>query len=160
MISRKLQKTTVILLLLAVGVNAVVAAAEPATPASARALAISPADPSLSWAGCPPVFAPGCELAVLRGDPAQANADVLLRVPPGYRIAPHSHTSAERMILLSGRLEVKYAGNAASTLNVGDYAYGPPGLAHQALCVSEVPCTLFIAFELAVDALPHEGRLD
>lgn len=160
MISSKLQNATMMFLLLAAGVNAAVAAAEPATPASARALAISPTDPSLSWANCPPVFAPGCELAVLRGDPAQTNADVLLRVPPGYRIAPHSHTSAERMILLSGQLEVKYAGNAASTLNVGDYAYGPPGLAHQALCISEVPCTLFIAFELPVDALPRDGAVE
>jgi quercetin dioxygenase-like cupin family protein len=149
--------------LLAAAVHAAaIAAAPPAPPAPvmSRAMAISATDPSIKWSACPPVFAPGCELAVLRGDPAQPNADVLLRVPGGYTIAPHTHTSAERMILLSGRLEVRYAGNAPVTLQVGDYAYGPPRLPHEARCLGSTPCTLFIAFELPVDALPHAGAVD
>lgn len=150
--------STMLALLLAAGSSA---AAETAPAASPLPLAINADDPALQWGPCPQlVFAPGCELAVLRGDPAQPNADVLLRVPAGYRIAPHTHTSAERMVLLAGRLEVKYAGSPAVTLDAGDYAYGPPGLAHQAMCVSKTHCTLFIGFELPVDAIPHAGTVD
>jgi quercetin dioxygenase-like cupin family protein len=159
--SNKLRYSMLLCALLGAGFHAAAGATELPTTSAVRALAISPDDPNLAWSACPPlVFAPGCQLAVLHGDPAQPNADVLLRVPGGYRIAPHTHTSAERMILLSGQLEVQYAGSAAVTLDVGDYAYGPPGLAHEAKCLGKTPCTLFIAFELPVDALPHEGALD
>ncbi len=152
--------STMTALLLAGGLHAAIAAAQSVPAATPRPVAISPDDPALQWGACPPVFAPGCELTVLRGDPALPNADAILRVPGGYRIAPHSHTSAERMVLLAGRLQVKYAGSAAVTLDVGDYAYGPAGLAHEALCVSETPCSLFIAFELPIDALAHDGAVE
>ncbi|MEX0646077.1 MAG: DUF4437 domain-containing protein [Parvularculaceae bacterium] len=133
------------------------AANEPKTEA---ALAHSAEDPSLQWGPCPPIFPAGCEIAVLHGDPAQANADVFLRVPASYEIPPHSHSSAERMILVTGELRVKYKGQPASMLASGNYAYGPAKLPHEASCVSSEACTLFIAFEGAVDAAPFEGALD
>jgi len=123
-------------------------------------LAIGGGDSSLKWGPCPPIFAKGCEIAVLRGDPAQPNADILLRVPAGYDLPPHSHTSAERMVLLTGELKVKYQGAPGATLGPGMYAYGPAGLPHNASCVGGAACTLFIAFEGPVDALPHSGPLD
>ncbi len=57
-------------------------------------LAIDPAGKAVKWGPCPPIFASGCEIAVLHGDPAQPNADVLLRVRPGTRLGWHRHTSA------------------------------------------------------------------
>jgi hypothetical protein len=81
--------------------------------------------------GMPGDFPGGCEITVLQGDPAKPNADALLRVPGGYEIPPHSHTSAERMILVSGTMTVDYQGHPAATLNAGDYAYGPAGTAAQ-----------------------------
>jgi quercetin dioxygenase-like cupin family protein len=99
------------------------------------------------------VFASGCQIAVLHGDPAKPNADVLLRVPGGFRIAPHRHSSAERMILVSGRLRVRYQGSPARVLGTGHYAYGPAGMPHEATCLGRQRCTLFIAFEGPVDAV-------
>lgn len=122
---------------------------------SAPALVLSSSD--AKWGACPPIFPAGCEIAVLHGDPAQPNADVFLRVPADYAIPPHWHTSAERMILVSGALEVAYEGQPRETLAAGDYAYGPPKRPHEARCVSDEPCTLFIAFEGAVDANPVQG---
>jgi len=140
------------------------AAAEPQPDAPAAAsqtpLARRADDASLQWSACPPLFPQGCEIAVLHGDPAKPNADVFLRVPGGYEIPPHSHTSAERIILVSGRLEVKYRGAPGATLDAGSYAYGPAQLPHRAVCRSSQPCTLFIAFEGPVDAKPFEGALD
>jgi uncharacterized RmlC-like cupin family protein len=97
---------------------------------------------------------------VLQGDPAKPNADVYFRIPGGYTIPTHAHTSAERMVLVSGELEVLYRGHDPVTLKAGDYAYGPARLPHQGRCRSDTPCTLFIAFEQPVDVLlPHEGEL-
>ena len=119
-------------------------------------LAIKASDPSLQWGACPPIFPKGCEITVLHGAPDKPNADVLLRVPGGYDIPPHRHTSAERMILISGNMQVEYAGSAAKSLAAGDYAYGPAGLPHRAACAGTEACTLFIAFERPVDATPAE----
>jgi hypothetical protein len=136
------------------------AACSPDASPTAKALAISAADPSLAWGPCPPIFPAGCNIAVLHGDPAKPNADVFLRVPGQYVIPPHTHTSAERMILVTGQLKVTYKGEPAATLDAGNYAFGPAGKPHQAECLSSEPCTLFIAFEGAVDAHSHEGGLD
>ena len=124
------------------------------------ALAILASDPALAWRPCPDLFPGECNIAVLHGDPSAANADVFLRVGPQYQIPAHWHTSAERMILVTGELQVTYQGQSASTLTVGAYAYGPARLPHSASCVSAEPCTLFIAFEAPVDAHAFDGSLD
>jgi quercetin dioxygenase-like cupin family protein len=111
-------------------------------------------DAALQWGGCPDFLPAGCAIAVLHGEPAKPNVDIFFRVPAGSTIAPHTHTSAERMVLVAGELEVTYAGQAASRLTPGTYAYGPAGREHRAACVSDVPCVLFIAFESPLDATP------
>jgi quercetin dioxygenase-like cupin family protein len=133
-----------------------------AAPAAAQMAPVTRTadDPALAWSPCPPIFAAGCEVAVLHGDPAQPNADVFLRTPSGYVFPAHSHTSAERMILIAGELAVHYRGAEPATLTVGDYAFGPAGLPHDASCAGEAPCVLFIAFEGPVDAVPFDGSLD
>jgi len=136
------------------------AAGAPATLAAETPLAVRADDPGLKWAPCPPVFPTGCEIGVLHGDPAKPNADVFLRVRGGQTLPAHTHTSAERMVLVAGRLRVKYRGAAETTLTPGMYAYGPAGQPHRAACVGPEACTLFIAFEGPVDASPHSGPLD
>ncbi len=115
---------------------------------------------SVVWGSCPPIFTPDCRITVLHGNPAQPNADVLLRIPAGAKLPAHSHTSAERMILVRGKLAVRYKGGAVNTLKPGNYAFGPAGLPHEATCKSAKPCDLFIAFEGPVDAIGFTGTLD
>ena len=122
-------------------------------------LAKTASDGTLQWAACPPVFPAGCEMAVLHGDPAKPNADVFLRVPAGYAIPAHTHSSAERMILVTGKLDVKYQGAQPVTLSPGSYAYGPARLPHKATCMAAEACTLFIAFEGPVDVESFEGAV-
>ncbi|MCY7281168.1 MAG: cupin domain-containing protein [Sphingomonas bacterium] len=117
-------------------------------------------DKALQWGPCPAPFPQGCELTVLHGDPAKPNADVLLRMPGGYVIPPHRHSSAERMILVSGQLEVKYRGAPAATLKPGNYAFGPASLPHRATCVGTGQCHLFVAFEGPVDVVAVDGGVD
>ncbi len=125
-----------------------------------KALAIMVSDPALTWGPCPPIFSGDCSIAVLHGNPAEANADAFLKVGPQYNIPAHWHTSAERMILVTGQLQVTYKGQPTVTLAVGNYAYGPARMPHNATCVSADPCTLFIAFEAPVDAHAYDGTLE
>lgn len=124
----------------------------------ARALASTFDDPALQWGSCPAFMPEGCAIAVLHGDPSKDNADVFFKVPAGAHIARHWHTSAERMVLVSGELRVTYDGQDESVLKVGTYAYGPARLPHAADCVSEAPCVLAIAFESPVDAFEGDYR--
>ena len=128
------------------------AAAAPASAAGEAAIHAHPTDAKLQWGPCPPVFPHGCEIAVVQGDPAAPHADVFLRVPAGYAIPAHRHTSPEHMTLAAGELEVTYAGQTPFTMRVGSYAFGPAKVPHEARCTSKVPCVLSIAFESAVDA--------
>ena len=131
--------------------------AEPA--ASDRPLAIAAAASDLKWGACPPGMPDGCQIAGLHGDPAKPDADIFLKVPGGSDIAAHWHSSSERMVLVSGQMDVQYKGAAPASLSAGDYAFGPARLPHKASCRSAAPCTLFIAFDLPVDLHSYEGTL-
>jgi hypothetical protein len=56
--------------------------------------------------------------------------------------------------------EKAVSSDPAATLTPGMYADGPARLAHKASCLGEQACTLFIAFEGPVDAVPHSGAVD
>ena len=131
-------------------------AAEPA--AQEVPLAIPFGDARLKWGPCPDFIPAGCEIAVLHGNPSKPNADVYFRVPGDFRIPRHWHSSAERMVLVSGEMVVTYEGQPAVTLKPGMYAYGPAKLAHEATCSKGDPCVLFIAFEQPVDAFASEAK--
>jgi quercetin dioxygenase-like cupin family protein len=121
------------------------------------ALAYTFKDPGLKWGPCPPFIPKGCEIAVVHGDPAKPNVDVFFKVPGGSTIPEHWHTSAERMVLVSGELTVTYQGQQPTTLKKGMYAYGPAKLSHKATCAKGDPCVLFIAFESPLDAVPTDA---
>jgi len=110
-------------------------------------------DPSIEWGPCPEFMPDSCELAVIQGDPEEPNADVLFKMAPNTTVDKHWHTSTERMILLSGKMEVDYEGQDPVIVEKGTYAYGPGGLAHETHCLDEGECVLFIAFEDPVDAI-------
>jgi len=126
-------------------------------PAGEEAISRTHDDPQLKWGPCPPIFPKGCEVTVLRGDPANGRSDVFLRTPANYSLPRHWHTSPEHMILVSGKLHVTYEGKKPSLLKSGSYAYGPAKAKHEARCADAGPCVLFIAFESPIDAVLVEG---
>lgn len=117
-----------------------------------KSVVIDHKDSSLSWGDCPDFMPNGCNIAILHGDPANNNTDILFKVPANSDIPLHWHTSAERMVLISGELEVTYEGEKTQTFKAGTYGYGPAKKAHTARCKDKGPCVLFIAFEKPVDA--------
>jgi quercetin dioxygenase-like cupin family protein len=123
------------------------------------ALAKAADDPGLQWGPCPAFLPAGCAIAVLHGDPSKPNADILFKVPGQSDVPLHTHTSAERMVLVAGELVVTYEGQAPARLTPGTYAYGPAGRPHGGQCVSDLPCVLVIAFEGPVDAVPAAAEV-
>ena len=87
--------------------------------------------------------------------PGQAERGHLL--PPAEQ---HTHTSAERMVLVSGEMEVEYRGQPPATIRTGNYAYGPAGHPHSVTCLDAGECVLFIAFEDPIDAEPTRAPQD
>ncbi|MGH8251720.1 MAG: cupin domain-containing protein [Steroidobacteraceae bacterium] len=140
--------------LLAVALLPLASAQNAQAPIEEPALARSADDASLQWGPCPAFLPEGCGIAVLHGDPSKPNVDILFRVPGKSEIPLHTHTSAERMILVAGELHVTYQDQETARLTAGMYAYGPPTRPHSAACISDVPCVLFIAFEAPLDAIP------
>ena len=120
--------------------------------ASEASLAKVANDPNLKWGPCPAFLGKECNIAVLHGDPSKANSDVFFRVPGDYAIVHHWHTSAERMVLVSGSMDVTYDGEETSTMYPGTYAYGPAKKPHKAYSNKGETCVLFIAFEKPIDA--------
>jgi len=128
-----------------VGMLNLVQAGEPA-------IVIDPNDKSVQWGGCPAFIGEGCQIAILHGDPAKNNLDILFKVPADFKIPHHWHTSAERMILVSGNMTVTYDDQKSELINTGMYAYGPAKRPHTAYCEKGDDCVLFIAFEEPLDA--------
>lgn len=83
--------------------------------------------------------AEGCAIAVLQGAPARRNADVFFRVPPESELPRHWHSSAERMVLVSGELHLTYDGQNTEIARPGTYVYGPATLPHEGRCAAGDP---------------------
>jgi len=108
-------------------------------------------DPKIAWGPCPDIMPAGCQIAVLHGHLAKPNADVFLKIPGKAAFRKHIHSSAERIILVSGELHVTYDGQKPEVIKAGSYAFGPALRAHAGSCASAEPCLLFIAFEGPLD---------
>ena len=60
----------------------------------------------LKWSA-PAAYAPGAQIAVVRGDPSKEGLYVVrLKVPAGFKIAPHTHPNDENVTVLSGSFNI------------------------------------------------------
>ncbi len=122
-----------------------------------KAFTRDPGSADLEWNPCPAFMPEDWGIAVLQGDPVKPNADVLFRLRSNTTAPHHWHTSAERMVLISGKMQVDYDGQEPVVLQPGTYAYGPARLPHTSHCLSDADCIPFIAFEEPVDAHAADG---
>jgi quercetin dioxygenase-like cupin family protein len=113
-------------------------AALPVANASAQApadTAVVVASGAITWQPAPPVLEPGAQAANLAGDPSQPGLIALrVRVPDQYRIAPHRHSVAEHVTVLSGTLCFALGAQAtpdqARCVGAGGFARIPAHTAH------------------------------
>jgi len=86
----------------------------------------------------PPFIPPGAQLAVLEGDPMASSGDftIRLKMPDGYRIAPHTHPNRENVTVLSGTLKVgmgdQFDADKMMSFGPGSFAYLDPNMHHYA----------------------------
>jgi mannose-6-phosphate isomerase-like protein (cupin superfamily) len=91
----------------------------------------------------PTFMPPGARLAVLEGDPMASSGDFTIRIkmPDGYRLAPHTHPNRENVTVLSGTLRVGM-GNQFDTskmmnFEAGSFAYVDPSMPHYVMVSGE-----------------------
>ncbi|MBW8907141.1 MAG: cupin domain-containing protein [Betaproteobacteria bacterium] len=104
----------------------------------------------MKWGDVPPVLPKGAKLAVLRGDPGKPGPFTLrLNAPANYKIAPHWHSQAEDLTIISGALYLgmgdKMDTKAAHALKAGGFHYLPAKMHHYAF--SKSPTVIQISGE-------------
>jgi len=114
-------------------------------------------DSDIIWNPAPEFF-PGCSFTILHGDITKPNLDFFFKVEPNTEVIYHTHNSAERMVLISGEMEVQYEGENPQILKAGTYAYGPAKKPHRAKCLNDGQCVLFIAMVEPFDAVPIDKK--
>jgi anti-sigma factor ChrR (cupin superfamily) len=91
----------------------------------------------------PPFVAPGAQVAVVEGDPSASSGDftVRLKMPDGYKIAPHWHPKRENVTVISGNFKVgmgdKFDESKMMTFPVGSFAFMDPEKRHYAMAMGE-----------------------
>jgi quercetin dioxygenase-like cupin family protein len=89
---------------------------------------------------------PGSESVLLRMDPVTHGMELLVRFPAGHVIAPHTHESNERIMVLEGQLTLRQDAGVTA-LNTGGYAYLPAGEVQRLSCTSKTRCTFYLAWD-------------
>ena len=92
---------------------------------------------SLKWGPAPPVLPPGAQVAVVAGDPGKDGPYVVrLKVPKGYKVAPHTHPTDENVTVLSGTFHIamgdKFDPKAGDKLTSGGFFTAKAGMQHYA----------------------------
>jgi hypothetical protein len=99
---------------------------------------------TIPWGPPPPFVAQGAQLAVIEGNPAASTGDytVRLKMPDGYRIAPHWHPERENVTVISGTFKVGmgdvFDPKKMGTFPAGSFAFLDPDMHHYAMAAGEV----------------------
>ena len=96
----------------------------------------------VKWGAPPPVFEKGASFTVMSGDPSQPGLYVVrLKMPAGYKIAPHWHPTDEHVTVLSGTFALGMGETFDKTkmkeLPAGGYALLPADMRHYALAKTD-----------------------
>ena len=93
----------------------------------------------VKYGPAPPFLPVGAQLAVLEGDPMASSGDftIRLKMPDGYKVAPHTHPSRENVTVLSGTLKVgmgdQFDASKMMSFGSGSFAYLDPSMHHYAM---------------------------
>jgi len=103
-----------------------------------RATHVALTGAEVKWGPCPPVLQKGAMFAVISGDPTKSGPFVIrLKLPAGYKIAPHWHPTDEHVTVLSGTFALgmgeKFDQNTMKNLPAGGYGLLPAEMRHYAM---------------------------
>jgi quercetin dioxygenase-like cupin family protein len=95
----------------------------------------------------------GYEGVMLHADQANGGMDLLVRFPAGHVIAPHSHESNERIIVVEGQLTLRQDISDAH-IDAGGYAFLPAREVQRLACSSKTRCTFYLSWDGRPDSHP------
>lgn len=89
----------------------------------------------VKWGPAPPVLNKGAQASVLSGDPGKPGPFVIrLKLPAGYKVAPHWHPTDEHVTVLAGSFSLgmgdTFDEKATKALAPGGYALLPAQMHH------------------------------
>ncbi len=96
----------------------------------------------------------GAEIAHIRGDLGKAGSESIVRIPPGYVVPSHTHTSEELYMWISGAFtlisdkgtEKEFRGPAYISFP----GNAPP---HTLICGTKEPCIFYLAYTRPFDII-------
>jgi len=98
---------------------------------------------TIPWGPAPPVVRPEAQFAVLEGDPTASTGDftIRLKMPDGFRIAPHFHPERENVTVISGTFKLgmgdEFEINKMKAFTAGSFAFLDPNMHHFAMACGE-----------------------
>ena len=99
---------------------------------------------AIEYGPAPPFVPAGAQLAILEGNPLASSGDYTIRMkmPDGYRVAPHWHPQRENVTVLSGTLKVgmgdRFDASSMASFPAGSFAYLDPDMHHYAMAQGQV----------------------
>lgn len=96
----------------------------------------------VQWGPAPPFLPPGAQVAVLEGNPFGTMDYVIrVKVPDGYKVAPHWHPKRENVTIISGTLNFgmgdTFDESKMKAFPAGSFAYLDPSMHHYAKSTGE-----------------------
>lgn len=98
---------------------------------------------AVPYGPAPSFVAPGAQLAVLEGNPMGSSGDytIRLKMPNGYRIAPHWHPLRENVTVISGTLKFgmgdRFEESGMASFPAGSFAFLDPDMHHYVMASGE-----------------------
>jgi hypothetical protein len=107
-------------------------------------LVLTPAG-AIKWADLDPQGAPGVKIADLWGDHATGAFGALVKLPAGFAVPLHTHSSDMRVVFLSGTYIQAPDGKPEVRLGPGSYMMQPgAGYRHTTGCDKAADCVFFL----------------
>ena len=90
---------------------------------------------ALKWGPAPPSAPAGAKAAAVVGDPTKEGGYVIrLKLPAGYKVAPHVHPNDENVTVISGMFHIgfgdKFDESKGQAVKPGGFAIAPKGVKH------------------------------
>lgn len=95
---------------------------------------------------------PGAEYHLIYEDPKTHAVQTLVRMPKGYTLPKHAHTADETMLVLKGKIVLKFDDGKELGVNTGGYATVPAGTSFELKVPGFGGATFLAAFNGPYDA--------
>ena len=129
-----MRKTVAMLAAVSMLVFAAAVVAQESTPSQH----VTAVPSGLKWGDPPPVFEKAASFTVIAGNPMEAGPYVVrLKMPAGYKIAPHWHPTDENVTVISGTFEIgmgeTFDKATMKSLPAGGFVLLPADMRHYAM---------------------------